>query len=181
MRKSNWTPSIVPNGNDHTVYLVADNFGRIGLAWREADYEAIDLKTALQDLLPVSTPTRSGSSPSARPSVGRRTSTSRTNCADAAIFRCAIGVATSTAAPDAPDMNHDVQRQKPNAISIKAPLPEFIEPGFATSIEKAPSRARWLDEIKFDGYRVQLHFANEAAKVFTRGASSFFRGLGEVL
>jgi bifunctional non-homologous end joining protein LigD len=44
----------------------------------------------------------------------------------------------------------------------------FIEPALATSIEKVPSGERWVHEIKFDGYRVQLHIANEAAKVFTR-------------
>jgi hypothetical protein len=48
---SNWTPSIVPNDNDQTVYLVADDFGRLGRAWREADYEATDLETVIQDLL----------------------------------------------------------------------------------------------------------------------------------
>jgi hypothetical protein len=51
MRKPNWTPSIVPSGNDETVYLVADDFGRLGRAWREADYEATDLETVIQDLL----------------------------------------------------------------------------------------------------------------------------------
>jgi hypothetical protein len=40
MRRFSWTPSIVPNDNDETVYLVADDFGRLGCAWREADYEA---------------------------------------------------------------------------------------------------------------------------------------------
>ncbi len=50
MRRSNWTPSIVPN-DDQTVYLVADDFGRIGRAWREADLEATDLETVVQDLL----------------------------------------------------------------------------------------------------------------------------------
>src|SRR6185436_8923437 len=34
-----------------TVYLVADDFGRLGRAWREADNEATDLETVLQDLL----------------------------------------------------------------------------------------------------------------------------------
>ena len=47
----NWTPSIVPNGNDQTVYLVADDFGKNGRAWRETDYEATDLETVIQDLL----------------------------------------------------------------------------------------------------------------------------------
>ena len=37
--------------NDQTVYLVADNFGKIGRAWRETDYEACDLETIIQDLL----------------------------------------------------------------------------------------------------------------------------------
>jgi hypothetical protein len=51
MRESSWTPSIVPSGNDQTVYLVAEDFGRLGRAWREADYEATDLETVIQDLL----------------------------------------------------------------------------------------------------------------------------------
>ena len=50
MRRSSWTPSIVPNDNDETVYLVADDFGRLGRAWRETDYEATDLETVIQDL-----------------------------------------------------------------------------------------------------------------------------------
>ena len=49
--RRNWTPSIVPGGHDQTVYLVADDFGRIGRAWPEADYEGTDLETVLQDLL----------------------------------------------------------------------------------------------------------------------------------
>ena len=44
MRGSSWTPSIVPNDNDETVYLVADDFGQLGRTWREADYETTDLK-----------------------------------------------------------------------------------------------------------------------------------------
>jgi hypothetical protein len=51
MSGSSWTPSIVPNDNDETVYLVADDFGRLGRAWREANYETTDLETVIQDLL----------------------------------------------------------------------------------------------------------------------------------
>jgi bifunctional non-homologous end joining protein LigD len=54
------------------------------------------------------------------------------------------------------------QRQKTAAIGVKAHLPGFIEPTLATSIEKVPSGDRWIHEIKFDGYRVQVHLANEA-------------------
>jgi bifunctional non-homologous end joining protein LigD len=38
----------------------------------------------------------------------------------------------------------------------------------ATSIEKVPAGERWIHEIKFDGYRVRVHLANEAVKIFTR-------------
>jgi hypothetical protein len=51
MRRSNLTPSIVPNEHDQTVYLVADDFGKPGRAWAEADYETTDLETVIQDLL----------------------------------------------------------------------------------------------------------------------------------
>jgi hypothetical protein len=47
----NRTPSIVPAGEDQTVYLVADDFGRHGKAWRETDLEAADLETIIQNLL----------------------------------------------------------------------------------------------------------------------------------
>jgi hypothetical protein len=50
MRKSNWTPSIVPNEHDQTVYLVADDF-KTGRVWREAEYDDTDLETVIRDLL----------------------------------------------------------------------------------------------------------------------------------
>jgi hypothetical protein len=39
MRKSACTPSIVPNDNDQNVYIVLDDFGRTGRAYRETDAE----------------------------------------------------------------------------------------------------------------------------------------------
>jgi bifunctional non-homologous end joining protein LigD len=60
------------------------------------------------------------------------------------------------------------QRKKPAAIGVKAPFIGFVEPALAISIERVPEGERWIHEIKFDGYRVQLHIANEDAKVFTR-------------
>jgi bifunctional non-homologous end joining protein LigD len=59
-------------------------------------------------------------------------------------------------------------RKKPAAIGVKAPFPGFIEPALASSIEKVPAGDRWIHEIKFDGYRVQVHLANTEVKVFTR-------------
>jgi bifunctional non-homologous end joining protein LigD len=56
------------------------------------------------------------------------------------------------------------QRTKPLTLGAKAPFPGFIEPALATKIGKVPAGERWIHEIKFDGYRVQLHIANDAAK-----------------
>jgi hypothetical protein len=50
MRRSNWAPSIVPNSNDQTVYLVADDFGKISRAWRESDYETTALEIVIKDV-----------------------------------------------------------------------------------------------------------------------------------
>ena len=60
------------------------------------------------------------------------------------------------------------QCRSPAAIGIKASFPGFAEPALATSIEKVSSGERWIHEIKFDGYRVQVHLANETAKIVTR-------------
>ena len=45
----NWTPSIVPS-DDQTVYLVVDDFGKHGRAWRETDVEQTDLETVISDM-----------------------------------------------------------------------------------------------------------------------------------
>jgi bifunctional non-homologous end joining protein LigD len=60
------------------------------------------------------------------------------------------------------------QRKKSAIIGIKAPFPGFIEPALASSIDKVPMGDRWIHEIKFDGYRVQVHLANTEVKVYTR-------------
>jgi bifunctional non-homologous end joining protein LigD len=60
------------------------------------------------------------------------------------------------------------QRKKSAAIGVKAPYPGFVEPALATTIERVPTGARWIHEIKFDGYRVQIHIRDAAVKVFTR-------------
>lgn len=51
MRRSSWTPSIVPRGEDQNVYIVLDDFGRSGQAYRETDVETADLETTITDLL----------------------------------------------------------------------------------------------------------------------------------
>ena len=41
----------MPNGDDQTVYIVMDDFGGLGRAWRETDAETTDLETVIADLL----------------------------------------------------------------------------------------------------------------------------------
>ena len=51
MRKPGWTPSIVPNEHDHTVYIVADDLGPTGQVWREASIEDTDLEAVILGML----------------------------------------------------------------------------------------------------------------------------------
>ena len=51
MREMEHTPSVVPGGKDHTVYLVLDDFGDLGTAYRETDPDACDLHSVVDDFL----------------------------------------------------------------------------------------------------------------------------------
>jgi bifunctional non-homologous end joining protein LigD len=54
------------------------------------------------------------------------------------------------------------------AAATSAEMPGFIKPQLATLKAKAPSGDQWLHEIKFDGYRVQVHLNKGKKRVFTR-------------
>jgi bifunctional non-homologous end joining protein LigD len=47
-------------------------------------------------------------------------------------------------------------------------MPGFIMPQLATPKSRAPKGDQWLHEIKYDGYRVQVHVNSGRKKVFTR-------------
>jgi bifunctional non-homologous end joining protein LigD len=47
-------------------------------------------------------------------------------------------------------------------------MPGFIKPQLATLRSTAPKGDQWLHEIKFDGYRVQVHVNSGRKKVYTR-------------
>src|SRR5258708_2711455 len=63
-----------------------------------------------------------------------------------------------------------VKHTKTGAIEGATPakMPGFIKPQLATLRSKAPKGPQWLHEIKFDGYRVQVHLNKGKKKVFTR-------------
>jgi bifunctional non-homologous end joining protein LigD len=72
------------------------------------------------------------------------------------------------------------QRTMPITLGVKAAFPGFIPPALATKIDKPPSGERWIHEIKFDGYRVQLHMANDDIKVFTRNGNDWTKRFRKV-
>jgi hypothetical protein len=45
MRQSKWAPSIIPGVEDQTVYLVLDDFGHLGMSWRENVGQRFRVKT----------------------------------------------------------------------------------------------------------------------------------------
>src|SRR5687767_11797482 len=49
-----------------------------------------------------------------------------------------------------------------------APFPAYIEPLLATKWERPPPGDQWLHEVKFDGYRLQLHRKEAAVRCYTR-------------
>ena len=59
-------------------------------------------------------------------------------------------------------------------------MPGFIKPALASSIDKVPSGERWIHEIKFDGYRVQVQIAHAELKVFTRNGNDWTRRFGKI-
>ncbi|WP_247475772.1 non-homologous end-joining DNA ligase [Bradyrhizobium sp. 169] len=52
-------------------------------------------------------------------------------------------------------------------------MPGFISPQLATLKMKAPSGAQWIHEVKYDGYRVQLHIDGDDRKAFTRNGHNW--------
>jgi hypothetical protein len=45
----NWTPSIVPGGRSRTVYLVLNDFGKLGRSYLETGEDEADLETTCPD------------------------------------------------------------------------------------------------------------------------------------
>jgi bifunctional non-homologous end joining protein LigD len=52
-------------------------------------------------------------------------------------------------------------------------MPGFIKPQLATLRSKAPKGDGWLHEIKYDGYRIQVHLNGGKRKVYTRSGQDW--------
>ena len=54
------------------------------------------------------------------------------------------------------------------AKSPETPVPDFVAPQLCRSVERPPSGANWIHEIKFDGYRVQIRVERKQVGLRTR-------------
>jgi bifunctional non-homologous end joining protein LigD len=59
-------------------------------------------------------------------------------------------------------------------------MPGFIKPQLATLKAKAHKGEQWLHEIKYDGYRVQVHLNRGRKKVFTRNGLDWTKRFTEI-
>lgn len=61
----------------------------------------------------------------------------------------------------------------------KASLPDFVQPALATLVPKAPSGAKWLHEIKFDGYRLIARIERGDVRLMTRSGLDWTKRFGD--
>ncbi|MEK1854762.1 MAG: DNA ligase D [Phyllobacterium sp.] len=61
----------------------------------------------------------------------------------------------------------------------KARLPDFVEPTLASLVTKPPSGERWVHEIKFDGYRLQVRIEAGRVKLLTRTGLDWTKRFGK--
>jgi bifunctional non-homologous end joining protein LigD len=62
-----------------------------------------------------------------------------------------------------------MKRVRTRALAAKeSEMPGFIQPQLATFKSRPPKGDQWLHEIKYDGYRVQIHLNKGKRKVYSR-------------
>ena len=59
-------------------------------------------------------------------------------------------------------------------------MPGVIKPQLATLKTKAPKGDLWLHEIKYDGYRIQVHLNRGRKKVYTRNGLDWTKRITEI-
>ncbi len=63
----------------------------------------------------------------------------------------------------------------------KAGLPDFVEPQLATLVTKPPAGERWIHEIKFDGYRLEVRMKDGRVRFLTRSGLDWTHKFGKAL
>lgn len=65
-------------------------------------------------------------------------------------------------------------------LAKRSDMPGFIKPQLAILKSKAPVGSQWLHEIKFDGYRVQVHLNKGKKKVYTRNGLDWTKRFSQI-
>ncbi|MHC2252770.1 ATP-dependent DNA ligase [Bradyrhizobium embrapense] len=78
------------------------------------------------------------------------------------------------------ELRRGVSAKEAGAIGARAFFPGFIAPALASPSGKVPRDERWIYEIKFDGYHVQVHFSNEEVQLCTRRGHDWTRRFKKV-
>ena len=55
----------------------------------------------------------------------------------------------------------------------KTPMPQFVAPQLATLVDKAPPGDEWLNELKFDGYRMLCHLNRKDVTFWSRNGKDW--------
>lgn len=92
--------------------------------------------------------------------------------------KAAKAAAPSSAAPAQNDAPSGTDPAKVKGAK-KAPLPTFAEPMLATLVASPPAGARWVHEIKFDGYRLQARIESGRVKLLTRSGLDWTKKFGK--
>lgn len=82
----------------------------------------------------------------------------------------------ATASSSARKQAHDLPRG-----ARKQALPSFVPPALATLKPKPPGGDRWLHEIKFDGYRLQVRLDHGKLQFLTRSGLDWTEKFGEAV
>jgi bifunctional non-homologous end joining protein LigD len=73
-------------------------------------------------------------------------------------------------------------KRKPAKVSAKkAALPDFIPPQLCKLVDRPPTGAGWVHEIKFDGYRMQLRVEGGKAALRTRTSLDWSRRFSQLI
>src|SRR5688572_3166044 len=71
---------------------------------------------------------------------------------------------------DAPLQSRRVRRRDPQQPDLPFdPMPDRIEPCLAKLVGRPPDAIDWSYEIKWDGYRLAVHFETNRVRILTRG------------
>ena len=72
------------------------------------------------------------------------------------------------------------ERSAGSTPTVAAEMPDFIAPQLCQSVERPPSGAGWVHEIKFDGYRMQLRVSAGQARLRTRNGHDWTARFGAI-